>query len=54
MLVPANVISDLISDGILLAQMELFTAAGEGDLDKVVKFLDDGAAVDEGDVWTGI
>ena len=34
--------------------MELFTAAGDGDLEKVAKLLAEGAMVDEGDVWTGI
>eukprot|EP00090_Calanus_glacialis_P016589 TRINITY_DN25942_c0_g1_i1.p1 TRINITY_DN25942_c0_g1~~TRINITY_DN25942_c0_g1_i1.p1 ORF type:complete len:120 (-),score=19.98 TRINITY_DN25942_c0_g1_i1:447-806(-) len=33
--------------------MELFTAAGDGDLEKVAKLLAEGAMVDEGDVWTG-
>ena len=33
--------------------MELFTAAGQGEVERVTKLLDDGARVDEGDVWTG-
>ena len=33
--------------------MELFTAAGEGDVEGVEKLLEAGAAVDEGDIWAG-
>ena len=33
--------------------LDLFTAAGQGDKERVNQLLQDGANVDEGDVWTG-